>query len=118
MVVGLNSYHHISQVELHLEYSPYLGSTFVSICQAAGACKCTTAMQSLCDRAKQASSGNCLICVGQHQQPLAAVGCAEEDLQAFCDGRSRQLQLKVDDDQNPMDEVSGSEMAVRLGASP
>ena len=45
---------------------------------------CFDALATLCDGARRASAGNCLVCAGQHQAALMHAGCGESDFDNFC----------------------------------
>jgi len=45
---------------------------------------CLDALTNLCDGARRASAGNCLVCAGQHQAALMHAGCGESDFDNFC----------------------------------
>ena len=45
---------------------------------------CAAEEQNLCGSAKRASSGNCFICMGAHQQALMRAGCTNADFEKFC----------------------------------
>lgn len=47
--------------------------------------ECDQALTRLCGEAKRSSKGNCLICIGYHQQALMQAHCAQHDFDAFCD---------------------------------
>jgi hypothetical protein len=50
---------------------------------------CTAAAASACGGAKQLSAGNCVCCRSAHQARLQAAGCADADLDAFCEGTAQ-----------------------------
>lgn len=51
-----------------------------------GAATCQDKMTELCAPARANSAGECLICMGQHQQQLQGAGCTNPDFDAFCAG--------------------------------
>ena len=50
----------------------------------AGEMNCQATLQQLCRAARAASTGNCLVCCGQHQLQLQRAGCAAADFDPFC----------------------------------
>ena len=47
---------------------------------------CSAAMARLCDGARRASAGDCLVCAGTHQKELQGAGCNNPSLEAWCSG--------------------------------
>lgn len=46
--------------------------------------ECMLKLEQLCASAKRSSTGNCLVCAGQHQPQLQSAGCTNADFDAYC----------------------------------
>ena len=47
---------------------------------------CTSQLMSLCESARGASIGDCLVCAGGHQSELMRAGCTNDNFDSWCDG--------------------------------
>ena len=46
--------------------------------------QCTRILTRLCETAKAASVGNCIVCAGMHQSQLQHANCSNADIDKFC----------------------------------
>ena len=46
--------------------------------------RCTPVLSVNCKKERESSPGDCLMCAGQHQQPLEKAGCSELDIKNWC----------------------------------
>ena len=63
-----------------------LGLCLSAAVAASSQTACTDSLARLCDSARRASAGDCLVCCGQHQPQLQQANCNSPAIDAFCSG--------------------------------
>jgi hypothetical protein len=49
--------------------------------------KCQAELDHACAGARRASAGNCLVCIGTHQQAMQQANCSSMEIHAYCESR-------------------------------
>eukprot|EP01048_Picozoa_sp_COSAG05_P008722 COSAG05_NODE_679_length_7979_cov_22.454442_10_plen_646_part_00 len=59
-----------------------------SVASVGTSSRCLSSLAELCLSARRATSSNCRVCAGKHQQKLRGSGCTQQNISDFCAGSS------------------------------